>query len=147
MSWPFWDDLQFVDECFIPFRNAFDYLVDEQAVFELDRLFFYYKGFALENEDEALILLCREPERVYLEAMSLMSETDARLFFRINCYGHDGRIITDLVNLYIGKINGKEACRSSENCNTFTLDTQKQINLWNVYVKPKSCKPAQGIIN
>ena len=46
MSWPFWEDLHFGDMVFIPIKNAFVYLVDEKAVFELKRFFFYYKGFA-----------------------------------------------------------------------------------------------------
>ena len=148
MSWPFGEDLQFEHYVFIPIKNAFAYLVDKNAVFELENLYYHYKGFALESEYDGHIYLKRESERVYLDAIGLILKTDVKRFWQI--YPGTGALLnTQSFDLFVGTINGEAAytyfnrqydmsssvaTAPSVHCELFDLDSNYCVNLNNIYV-------------
>jgi hypothetical protein len=121
---------------YIPIEEAFEYLEDSQAVYELKKLYLYYKGFALEDEREAL-WLAREPKSVYLEALSILNGAELDAFW--SCH-HNGinSLETKKFKFCFGNINGKWASPSTETEDDivdYVFSKFYEINFSNVFVR------------
>jgi hypothetical protein len=130
MNWPWWEDLQYGDDVFIPIENAFYYLDDDRSVFELKRLYYHYKGFALEDKS---MLVNRMPKRVYLDAMCFFNVSETKQLWK-SYYAHI-EIIKEKCDFDIGRINGKLYDVLDLDCYLFHLESKKVINNSDFYVR------------
>ena len=124
--------LYFGGELFIPIQEAFDYLVDESVVYELDQLFFYYKGFAWEHsyEEGSDLDPCDCFMKVYLNALSVLNGQTLQNFRQMLHNG--GSLCVRWFYPCKGTINGKLELPLKGIC--YDLGVNININDSNVYV-------------
>ena len=124
--------LYFGGELFIPIQEAFDYLVDESVVYELDQLFFYYKGFAWEHsyEEGSDLDPCDCFMKVYLNALSVLNGQTLQNFRQMLHNG--GSLCVRWFYPCKGTINGKLELPLKGIC--YDLGVNININDTNVYV-------------
>jgi hypothetical protein len=124
--------LYFGGELFIPIQEAFDYLVDESVVYELDQLFFYYKGFAWEHsyEEGSDLEPCDCYMKVYLNALSVLNGQTLQNFRQMLHNG--GSLCVRWFYPRKGTINGKLELPLKRIC--YDLGVNININDTNVYV-------------
>ncbi len=127
------ENLKFGHDVFIPIEDAFEYLVDESVVYQLDQLFYPYKGFADEYWTDPTYL---DPtptllRRVYLDALGILEDKALRNFRQMF---HDaGELTIRWFSPYKGTINGKEDF--PDDFNSYDLGFRLNINNCNVYVR------------
>lgn len=114
---------------FISLYEAFDYLEDELFVYELDELYFHYKGFCINTVTE---------KRVYVDGYAPIGDVDVQYFWRTR---HDGGdFFTNKISMEYGKIDGEEISDSLSILGgvDLSLSGNHMVNDGNVYVN-KSC--------
>ena len=132
------DDLEIKGEKLISIENAFEYLQDRRVVYELENLYFYYKGFATPvREVELGKMVCDEPfyyeeyDRVYLDGLMRLNEEDKQQFWRDTHEGATFSIICLI--LHYGNLDGKESLIPFDGF--YKLDGNIIVCETNVYVK------------
>jgi hypothetical protein len=134
-------NLYFEGEVFIPIQDAFDYLMDESVVYELNQLFFYYKGFANEYFCEETYLDFEEGyvesnasfvRLVYLDAVARLG--GSVLYECMKMLRKGGSLYVRQLVFNIGTINGEDLLHKCLVTDFITaLDDSININNINVY--------------
>lgn len=121
-NWPCHDDVCFEGELFIPFRNASGYLEFQDVVFELDDLYFYFKGFADSLTEEVHM-----SSKCYIDGMGIIDVWDGIICDNVEL------LFTKTFTISYGTINGKS--RLLYDFNTFDFLREIDISANSVYVK------------
>ena len=112
---------------FLPFDLAYDYLEDEKAIYELENIYVYYKGFVNSIGQEVW-----ESDRFYIDGVAIIDGKDLRNFWQSRYEG--GELYVRNFELCHGKVNGQQFDPSNDPI-TYDLGVSTYINDDNVYVK------------
>ena len=114
-------------EEFIPFDLAYDYLEDESAIYEVEKIYVHYKGFVDSLKEEVW-----QSDRFYIDGVAPIDSLDLRNFWQSRYDG--GELFVKKFELYYGKVNG-HIFDSFNDPIMYDLGASTYVNDDNVFVK------------